>query len=56
MRKNYLWYNFWRYIITKWGLFFFYKNIKIGQRESAKRKTDSNYPKSSKCTDRCIIN
>ena len=34
MRKNYLWYNFWRYIVVKIGLLLFYKNIKIIGKEN----------------------
>ena len=34
MRKNYLWYNFWRYIVVKTGLLLFYKNIKIIGKEN----------------------
>lgn len=37
MRKNYLWYNFWRYWVVKTGLLFFYKKIEIVGKE--------NYPK-----------
>ncbi|MBK97668.1 MAG: hypothetical protein CL672_02615 [Balneola sp.] len=34
MRKYYLWYNFWRYIVVKTGLILFYKNIKIIGKEN----------------------
>ena len=34
MRKNYLWYNFWRYMVVKTGLLFFYKNIKVVGKEN----------------------
>lgn len=34
MRKNYLWYNFWRLAITKLGLFFFYTKIEIIGKEN----------------------
>ena len=34
MRKNYLWYNSWRYIVVKTGLLLFYKNIKIIGKEN----------------------
>jgi 1-acyl-sn-glycerol-3-phosphate acyltransferase len=34
MHKNYLWYQFWRYGITKTGLHFFYSNIEIEGKEN----------------------
>ena len=37
MRKP-LWYNFWRYIVVKTGLYFLQKYKNYWQRESAKRK------------------
>ena len=40
MRKNYLWYNFWRYIVVKTGLLLFYKNIKIIGKENIVDKSN----------------
>ncbi len=37
MRKNHLWYNFWRYFIVKVGLILFYKKVQVFGKE--------NYPK-----------
>ena len=34
MRKNYLWYNFWRYMVVKTGLLLFYKKIKVVGKEN----------------------
>jgi 1-acyl-sn-glycerol-3-phosphate acyltransferase len=34
MRKNHLWYNFWRYCVVKGGLLFFYKRVKVTGKEN----------------------
>ncbi len=34
MRKNYLWYNFWRYFVVKAGLKLFYKRVKVVGKEN----------------------
>lgn len=34
MRKNYLWYNFWRYWVVKTGLIFFYKRVRVVGKEN----------------------
>ena len=39
MRKNYLFYQFFRVIITKWGLIFYYRKIRSIGREKIPKKT-----------------
>lgn len=39
MRKNWLWYQFWRFIVVGFPLQFFYRKIKVEGRENVPRKT-----------------
>jgi 1-acyl-sn-glycerol-3-phosphate acyltransferase len=39
MRKNYLFYQFFRIIVTKWGLIFYYRKIRSVGREKIPKKT-----------------